>query len=121
MNLVRSNLLQNICFLLLSSVSFYAVYVRRYFSMFNSLCTQNHRIGSNRNHSYRAHPKISHDACRHSITSSTRSATSRISYGRTYDMYDAQADACREQRTQFLLGIMAACEIICIGPLMVLR
>lgn len=60
------------------------------------------------------------NACRHSTTSSTRSATSR-SYGRTYDLYDAQADASREQRTQFLLGTMAACEIICMGPLMVLR
>lgn len=52
------------------------------------------------------------------MTSSTRS---RTSYGRSYDLYDAQTDANREQRTQFLLGTMAACEIICIGPLMVLR
>ena len=58
------------------------------------------------------------NACRHSTTSSTRS---RTSYGRSYDLYDAQTDATREQRTQYLLGTMAACEIICIGPLMVLR
>lgn len=60
-------------------------------------------------------------ACRQSTTSSTRSGTSRTSYGRSYDLYDAQADASREQRTQVLLGTIAACEIICIGPLMVLR
>lgn len=59
-------------------------------------------------------------ALRHSTTSSTRSAN-RTGYSRTYDLYDAQADASREQRTQILLGTMAACEVICIGPLMVLR
>ncbi|XP_055300752.1 uncharacterized protein LOC129567665 isoform X2 [Sitodiplosis mosellana] len=61
---------------------------------------------------------IAHRHQRHSTTSSTRS---RTSYGRSYDLYDAQTDATREQRTQYLLGTMAACEIICIGPLMVLR
>lgn len=67
-----------------------------------------------------AHKTIQ-NAHRHSTTSSTRSAPTRNGFSRSYDLYDAQADASREQRTQFLLGTMAACEIICIGPLMVLR
>lgn len=63
------------------------------------------------------------NALRHSTTSSTRSAPTRTSnYSRrSYDLQDAQADATREQRTQVLLGTMAGCEIVCIGPLMVLR
>lgn len=59
---------------------------------------------------------------RHSTSSSLRSVPARTSYSRrSYDLYDAQTDASREQRTQCMLGTMAACEVICIGPLMVLR
>lgn len=61
-------------------------------------------------------------ANRHSTSSSLRSVPARASYSRrSYDLYDAQTDASREQRTQCMLGAMAACEVICIGPLMVLR
>lgn len=40
---------------------------------------------------------------------------------RPYDLYDAEIDVIREKKTQRYLCSMAAVQIICISPLMVLR
>lgn len=106
------------------SVSLYSIFSHLFYSLFHVIA----KMLLHKRYIYYIVLKIdwyfcetNTSACRYSTTSSTRSATSRASYGRSYDLYDAQADASREQRTQFLLGTIAACEIICIGPLMVLR
>lgn len=56
-----------------------------------------------------------------STSSSTRSAATRTSYTRSYDLYDAEMDSIREKRSQCYLGGMAATQVICICPLMILR
>ncbi|GAB0096355.1 G protein-coupled receptor, rhodopsin-like [Sergentomyia squamirostris] len=43
------------------------------------------------------------------------------SHQRSYDLYDAELDVCREKRTQRFLGAMAAVHVICVCPLMIMR
>lgn len=57
-----------------------------------------------------------------SPSSSNRSqSTSTAPSRRSYDLYEAEVDVDREKKTQQCLGSMAAVQVICISPLMVLR
>lgn len=40
---------------------------------------------------------------------------------RSYDLYNAEMDICREKRKQRNLGSMAATQVVCVCPLMILR
>ncbi|XP_065077521.1 uncharacterized protein LOC135700800 [Ochlerotatus camptorhynchus] len=66
-------------------------------------------------------------ANRHGARSGTTNASNGgngvdLSAGsRTYDLYDAEVDVCREKRTQRHLGAMASTQILCVCPLMILR
>ncbi|XP_055912730.1 uncharacterized protein LOC129946533 isoform X2 [Eupeodes corollae] len=40
---------------------------------------------------------------------------------RSYDLYNAEMDICREKRKQRNLGSMAAAQVVCLCPLMILR
>lgn len=56
----------------------------------------------------------------------SRSSTSsgrpiRTNSARSYDLYDAELDVTREKRTQRHLGAMAAAQVICVCPLMLMR
>ncbi|XP_037026080.1 alpha-1A adrenergic receptor [Bradysia coprophila] len=55
-----------------------------------------------------------------STPSATRTAA-RSNNSRSYDLYDAEVDVNREKRTQNHLGAMAAVQVICMCPLMILR
>lgn len=43
------------------------------------------------------------------------------SASRSYDLYNAEMDICREKRKQRNLGSMAATQVVCVCPLMILR
>ncbi|XP_059615127.1 orexin/Hypocretin receptor type 1 [Phlebotomus argentipes] len=53
--------------------------------------------------------------------SGTRRPSLRAHQQRSYDLYDAELDVCREKRTQRFLGAMAAVHVICVCPLMIMR
>lgn len=55
----------------------------------------------------------------HNEQSSTTTTTTPTR--RSYDLYDAEVDVVREKKTQQCLCSMAAVQVICISPLMVLR
>lgn len=57
----------------------------------------------------------------HSRPFTERSLSSSVPRRRSYDLYDAEADVTRERKTQRFLCSMAAVQVICISPLMVLR
>lgn len=40
---------------------------------------------------------------------------------RSYDLYSAELDVCREKRKQRNFGSMAATQVVCLCPLMILR
>ncbi|XP_055712349.1 orexin/Hypocretin receptor type 1 isoform X2 [Phlebotomus papatasi] len=54
-------------------------------------------------------------------SSGTRRSSFRTHQQRSYDLYDAELDVCREKRTQRFLGAMAAVHVICVCPLMIMR
>ncbi|CAD7090563.1 unnamed protein product [Hermetia illucens] len=58
---------------------------------------------------------------RNSTTSSSTERPARQDSSRSYDLYNAELDVTREKRTQRHLGSMAATQVVCICPLMVLR
>ncbi|XP_050080399.1 uncharacterized protein LOC126568038 [Anopheles maculipalpis] len=63
-----------------------------------------------------------HEGTPGAATGSAVSASANLGgNSRTYDLYDAEADVNREKRTQRHLGAMAASQVLCVCPLMILR
>ncbi|XP_054729073.1 uncharacterized protein LOC129238057 [Anastrepha obliqua] len=54
-------------------------------------------------------------------TSSVLSATCSATKTRSYDLYSAELDVYREKRKQRNFGSMAAAQVVCLCPLMILR